>query len=289
MRRPPLARLRVAAALALALALAATGCSRDDPELGPNPAGKTTGAGAGAGAGGLPTVTAGRLTVCTHIPHVPFEFEDAGQLDGIGIELIRVLAGRLALAPVFVQVDTAGPAGALADALVARRCDVAAASLTVTTPGIEDVAVSSPYFRVDQSLLVRRDDQAAYTELQALAGRPVGVVASTTGAAGAATLVAGATVREFAGADALLAALMASEVEAALQDHPANAYHATTTGATAVVRTFDQGERPEYVLALRKGDAALKTAVDDAIARVRSDDTYGTILRHFLGDTAGQV
>ena len=45
----------------------------------------------------------------------------------------------------------------------------------------------------------------------------------------------------------------------------------------------------EYGLALRKGDTALKAALDDALVQVKSDDTYPTILRRFLGDTAGQI
>ncbi|MGI8686436.1 MAG: ABC transporter substrate-binding protein [Acidimicrobiales bacterium] len=241
---------------------------------------------AGPAAGQKPaTVRAGKLTACTAVPDPPFAFEDDGELDGIDIEFVRALAGRLNLVPTFEQVDQ----GQLFKSLDAGRCDIVASSMTITPERLETVDFSAPYFQVDQSLLVRKGDEARFADLPALAGRTIGVLASTNGAAYAKANAGGATVTEFGGADELLTALTGGQVDAALQDLPVNAFDAASTGETVVVKTFADGDKEQYGLAMKKGGTALTTAVDGALVEIRSDDTYPTILRRFLGSTAGQV
>lgn len=277
--------LRSLAAVA-AVALASSACGNDPPKLSADTSPATTAkAPSGPDAGkALTTVKAGKLTACTAVPHAPFELDDAGNLDGIDIELVRALAGRLALAPEFVVVDAAGIFGALD----AGRCDIVASSVTITAERHETVDLSAGYFHVDQSLLVRRGDEARYSDLPALSGRTIGVQTASTGAAYARARATGATIKELPAADELFAALKAGQVDAVLQDHPANAYHAVSGGDSVVAKTFTDSAREEYGLAMRKGQTALKSALDDALTEVRSDDTYPTILRRFLGDTAGQ-
>lgn len=277
-----LAGLRLVA-VAAALALAGAACSDDDGGGDSGGGTPTTLSGPDAGKA-LKTVSAGKLTACTDAPNAPFEFEDGGQLDGIDIELVRAVSGRLALQPAFVAVESE----ALVSALDGGRCDIAASSVPITEESSKSFDFSESYFEITQSLLVRKGDEGALNDLPALSGKTVGVQSGTTGAAFARANAKGATVKEFAGADALFTALEARQVDAALQDLPVNAYNATSTGETVVVKVFAEAEKVQYGLAMKKGSTDLKAAVDSALAEVRSDDTFPTILRRFLGDSAAQ-
>lgn len=274
---------RVAAALVAVVALA--GCSGDDRQTADNATGTTASTLSGPDAGrALQTVKAGTLTACSDVPHPPFEMEADGQYDGIDIELVRAVAGRLGLAPAFVDVE----AGGLFGALDAGRCDLVASAVPVTDERRRTAELSAPYFEVGQSLLVRKGDEGAYGDLPALAGHRVGVQASSPGADYARANAGGATVEELGGADELFAALEARRVDAVVHDQPVNAYHARTTGRTVVAKTFAGGGR-QYAFAMAKGNTALAEAVDGALAQVKADDTYPTILRRFLGDTTGRT
>lgn len=278
-------RLRVLALVTVA-ATAGGACSSSTPgstaaRTPATPARLATGPEAGKA---LKTVAAGKLTACIHTPHPPFEFEDKGDFDGIDTELVRAVAGRLALAPAFVDVP-----GDVIAALDAGTCDIVASAVPVTDELQKTVDFSAPYFQVDQSLLVRKGDEARYGDLPALAGKTIGVQTATAGADYAKVHATGAVVTAFPGPDQLFAALQAKQVDAVLQDLPVNAYHAKTAGDSAVAKTFTDGTKVQYAIAVRKGQEALDAAVADALTQVKSDDTYPTILRRFLGDTAGQI
>lgn len=284
MKTTPFAGVRVLAASATAALVLATGaCSSDDKG---SSSSNTTVAATGPAAGTkLKTVSEGKLTACTDSPYAPFEFEENGQFDGIDIELVRALAGRLALSPEFVDVDFDG----IFSALNAGKCDIVASSVSITEERQKTLDFSDGYFKINQSLLVRKGDEAKYTDLPALAGKTIGVQSATTGADFANANAEGAIVKEFTGADELFTALKAQQVDAVLQDLPVNAYRAKTAGDSVVTKTFTEGEPEQYGLAMKKGQTELKAALDGALMQVKSDDTYPTILRRFLGDNAGQI
>lgn len=273
-------------ATATVLLLAAGACSDDDEPTLAESGSSVDGTASGPETGkALKTVASGKLTACTDVPYAPFEFEENGQFDGIDIELVRALAGRLALTAEFVDVDFDG----IFSALNAGTCDIVASSVTITAERQETLDFTAGYFQINQSLLVRKGDETTLNDLPALSGKTIGVQSSTTGADYAKANAKGATVKEFTGADELFTALRARQVDAALQDLPVNAYNAKTTGETVVSKTFTEGDKEEYGLAMKKGSTELKAALDGALAEVKSDDTYPTILRRFLGDTAGQI
>lgn len=285
MTRRSSSHLRILA-FATVLLLAAGACSNDDEPTLAESGSSLDGAASGPETGkALKTVASGKLTACTDVPYAPFEFEENGQFDGIDIELVRALAGRLALTAEFVDVDFDG----IFSALNAGTCDIVASSVTITAERLETLDFTTGYFQINQSLLVRKGDETTLNDLPALSGKTIGVQSSTTGADYAKANAKGATVKEFTGADELFTALRARQVDAALQDLPVNAYNAKTTGETVVSKTFTEGDKEEYGLAMKKGSTALKAALDGALAEVKSDDTYPTILRRFLGDTAGQI
>ena len=278
--RPVRSRLLV---LVAALALLGAACGDDDDVE--TSATSTTAAGGGTPGENLDLVSEGKLTACTDIPYAPFEFEQDGKFDGIDIELVRAVAGRLGLTAEFKDVDF----DTIFAALGAGECDIVASSVSITPERLETLDFSEGYYEINQSLLVRKGEEATLGDLDKLAGRTIGVQSETTGAAYAQANAKGATIREFTGADELFTALRARQVDAALQDLPVNSYNAKTTGETVVAKVFTEAEKEQYGFAMKKGSAELKAAIDDALEQVKADDTYPTILRRFLGDTAGAI
>ena len=270
-------RLLLALLVVLALVAAACGDDGDDDEGGDGEKPVTEQGQA------LKTVSEGKLTVCTDIPHAPFEFEEEGKVVGIDAEIVRAISGRLGLTPEFRDTDSDG----IFDALDEEKCDVIASSVAITDERKKTVDFSDGYFEIVQSMLVRKADAATYTGFAALKGRTIGVQSGTTGAAFAKKEASphGITVKEFAAADELFTALEANEIDAVVQDFPVNAYNAKTTGDTVVSAKFE-AEKEEYGIVVPKGKDALLKAIDDALTQIRSDDTYNTIIRHYIGEAA---
>lgn len=229
----------------------------------------------------LDTVSKGKLTVCTDIPYAPFEFEEEGKVVGIDAEIVRAISGRLSLTPEFRDTDFEG----IFAALNAGQCDVIASSVSITDERKKTVDFSEGYYEIVQSMLVRKADAATYTGFAALKGRTIGVQSGTTGADFAKKEAGphGITVKEFGAADELFTALRANQVDAVVQDFPVNAYHAKTTGDAVVSARFE-GEKEQYGIVVPKGKDALLNAVNEALRQIRTDDTYNTIIRNYVGD-----
>ncbi|MEO7836079.1 MAG: transporter substrate-binding domain-containing protein [Acidimicrobiales bacterium] len=229
----------------------------------------------------LDTIKAGKLSVCVDVPYAPFEFEEAGELKGVDIDLVKAIAKKVELEADFRDTDFDGIFASLA----AGNCDMIASSVSITEERKKANNFSDGYFEIKQSLLVRKEDASRYTDFATLAGRTIGVQSETTGAEYGKTEGAKADVevKEFTGADELFTALKAKQIDGVVQDFPINAYNAETTGETVVSKTFDT-EPEEYGFVIPKTSAALLEAVNGALADLRDDGTYDDILVEHLGE-----
>jgi polar amino acid transport system substrate-binding protein len=232
----------------------------------------------------LSTVSKGKLTVCSDMPYAPFEYEENGQARGIDVDLVKAIAGRLSITADFRDTDF----DAIFAALKKGDCDIIASSVSITDERKKQNDFSDGYFKIHQSLLVRKGEETKYKDLPDLKGKTIGVQSETTGAAYAKDKATGASIREFTGADELFTALKAGQVDAVLQDEPVNAYNAKTTGETVIAKVFSDQEE-QYGFVIPKGKTALKDAINQGLKDIRSDDSYRTILTNYLGTTAGQV
>ncbi len=235
----------------------------------------------------LKTVTKGKLTACIDTSNRPFAFEEGDQVDGVEPELLRGLAGRFALETAFVPTARE----AALEGVDSGKCDFTG---MVMSEEVEKTHLfTEPYFVVYPSLLVRTTDADRYNGVATLKGRVVGVQAGTTAAAYAKANARGATVKEFTGDpenDGLFAALDGGQVDAVIHDLPGAAFRAGTSGGkTAVTKIFTDAEKKIYAFALPKDQGDLQKVLDDGLVQVKSDDTYPTVLRRFLGDFAAQA
>jgi len=224
------------------------------------------------------TASQGTLTVCSDIPYAPFEFEENGRAVGIDIELMTAVAEGLDLRVSFKDTDFDGIFAALA----AGQCDVVASSVSITEERLRNNEFTSGYYEIRQSILVRKADVERYASLESLRGRTIGVQAGTTGEGYAQANATGSTVRSFTGADELFTALRANQVDAVLQDLPVNAYHAQTSGETAVsARLASEAEQLGFVV--KKGNTRLRDDINAELEELAASGKRDEILRKYLG------
>ncbi len=252
---------RLLAAL-MALALLATACGGD------------------ADTGEYALVTAETLTVCTDSPYPPMEFEDpeTGEYTGFDIELMRAIAGELGLELSVVNSGFDPITSGLA--METDQCDIAAASITITAEREANIDFSDGYFSGDQSLLAA--EEMGLTGLADLAGKNIGVQSGTTGEIYANENNPGATVIGFENPGDLITALLAGEVDAALQDIVVNGDAALSNPNLTIIETYPTEEF--YGFAVKEeGKEALLEAVNSALATLRDNGTYDRIYNVWFG------
>ena len=243
--------------------------------------------GAASAPAAFKTKTAGTLTVCSDIPYAPFEYYENGAdgpVIGIDAEIVSAAAQGLGLKTEFRKT----PFDGIFAALAASQCDIIASSVSITEDRKKSNDFTDGYFTIHQSILVRSED-ATLNDLSALEGRVVGVQTATTGAdfAKKDAKADGYDVKEFAGADDLIVALKAKQVDAVVQDSPINGYAATKSDGALVVSKVFEGGGEAYGFVVPKDNPDLTAALNGTLTTMKSDGRYKTILTKYLGDTAG--
>ncbi len=292
-------------ALFVSLSLLAAACSSDSAETEAAPA-ATEAAAIETVAGGAETeaaapdteaVAAGaeltlikpsQVTVCSDIPYAPFEYYENGadgKVIGIDVELVEAITADNGLTADFIKT----PFDGIFAALAAGQCDIIASSVSITDERKESNDFTDPYFTIQQTILVRSSDAATLNDTPALKGKKVGAQAATTGAefANAEGAKNGFEVTEFQGADEMVAALKAGQVDAAIQDSPVNGYAATQSDGELSVSKVFEGAGEAYGFVVPKSNPALRDAMNASLAELRDSGKYQEIITKYLGAAAG--
>ncbi|GAB2568185.1 basic amino acid ABC transporter substrate-binding protein [Paractinoplanes abujensis] len=261
------ARLAAVALLAIG---AVAGCAKDDTST-------TT-------EGGVKLIKSGALVTCTHLPYAPFQSKDAaGKVVGFDVALIDLVAKKLSVTQEIVDTPFEGIKSG-AD-LNSGKCDVAAAGMTITDERKQVLDFSDPYFDATQALNTLPGKEVK--TLEELKGKRIGVQGGTTGddyiKAQVKEKSLDLEVVAYKDLAALQQALATNQVAAAVGDLPVwNDYIKANPGKAVVTAGFDTGE--QYGFAVKKGNAELLKAVNDAISASRTDGTYDKIYAEWIGE-----
>jgi polar amino acid transport system substrate-binding protein len=266
-----LVRCLWAVAIAAVLALAACG---DDDE-----------GGGGGGAEGAPEVDLvddGRLTTCTHLPYRPFQFEQGGEIVGFDVDLVDLVAKELGVTQTIVDTPFEGIQSG--EDLNARKCDIAAAAMTITPERQEKIDFSDPYFDADQALLVKKG--SGIKSLDDLQGKTLGVQSGTTGKLYAEENADGVELKDYEDLALEVSSVKSGQVDGAINDIPVLLDYAKQNPDVEVATTFKTGE--QYGFATKKGTSEeLMQVVNDVIRRARSDGTYDRLYEKWFGTKPG--
>lgn len=300
---------RASVALLLSLGLFAAGCSKDSSDTtaaSDTAAAETTAAATETSAAATETTAAAAaetsaaaapadlklikgsdITVCSDIPYAPFEYYENGAdgaVVGIDADLVNAIAADNGLTASFVKT----PFDGIFAALAAGSCDIIASSVSITEERKAANDFTDPYFTIQQTILVRSGDAATLNDTPALKDKKVGAQSGTTGAdfAKAEGSKNGFDVTEFQGADEMIAALKAGQVDAVIQDSPINGYAATqSSGELTVSKVFD-GAGEAYGFVVPKSNPGLRDAMNASLKELNDSGKYKEIITKYLGSAA---
>jgi polar amino acid transport system substrate-binding protein len=163
------------------------------------------------------------------------------------------------------------------------KCDIAAAGMTITDERKKAILFSEPYFDATQALLV--PNGSTVKTLADLKGKKLGAQASTTGLdyANKNKDANGYEIVEFQDLAAQTQALLTGQVDGAINDLPVWSEAIKQNPGKATIATqFDTGE--QYGFGMKLGNDALKKVVDEVITTAKSDGTYETLFKKWIGE-----
>jgi polar amino acid transport system substrate-binding protein len=263
-----------------AAALAISGCGGDDDDD------DTT----AAGDGDIQLIQEGKLTVCTHLPYEPFQYQDeSGEVVGFDVDLLNLLAEDLGVEQEVLNVGeweqvTSGAVFA------ANRCDVGMGAMTITEERAQALHISDPYFDATQALIVQAG--SGIQGLEDLEGELVGVQTGTTGQDYGEENAEkfGYTTQNFEDLALQLNALKAGQIAAAINDNVPILSFVEENPDTEMVTEFDTGE--EYGFPAKKDDPnaeRLIARLNELLAQAFEDGTYEEIYEKWFGVKPGET
>jgi polar amino acid transport system substrate-binding protein len=231
-------------------------------------------------AGGVKIVKKGTLTVCTHLPYKPFQYNEGGKVVGFDVDMMDLVAKKLDLKQSIFDTPFEGIESG--QSLNTGKCDVAAAGMTITEDRQKVLDFSEPYFDATQAMLVAKD--SPIKGLEDLDGKTVGVQLGTTGADYVRSKAPkGAKIKEYEDLALLSAAVKSGQIDAGVNDNGVLYDYVKSNPDTQVATEFDTGEQYGFAVAKGQNDKLLK-AVDDAIAKAKSDGTSDEIYKKYFGE-----
>jgi len=238
------------------------------------------GSGSKTAAGGVELVKAGQLTTCTHLPYPPFQSEIDGKVQGFDVALIDLVADDLGVKQQILDTPFENfKTGAF---LNSGECDLAAAGMTITDERKKNVDFSDPYFNATQAVLVDKGSGVGSLADVKAKNVKLGAQAQTTGEDYAKGQ--GFDPVSFESSDAVLNGLRTGQVKAVVIDYPVvQGWLKDKANADAfrVAEQIDTGE--EYGFTVKKGNTALREAIDKALADAEADGTYKKLYEKWIG------
>ena len=241
--------------------------------------------GGGGGGAGEPTVdliNEGKVTTCTHMPYKPFQFEQGGEIVGFDVDLVDLVAKRLGVEQAIVDTPFEGIQSG--EDLNARKCDIAAAAMTITPEREQKIAFSDPYFDANQALLVKKG--SGIKALADLDGKTLGVQSGTTGKMYAEENAQGVELKDYEDLALQLTSVKNDQVPAAINDIPVLLDFAKENPDVEVAAQFETGE--QYGFGMKKGTSQeLQAVVNRVIQRAKDDGTYERLYEKWFGTKPG--
>ncbi|MDQ2845933.1 MAG: ABC transporter substrate-binding protein [Actinomycetota bacterium] len=223
------------------------------------------------------------LTVCTSLPYPPFEVDDgSGNIVGFDMDFMDWMAKDLGIQKKVVALLFPGIQSG--QAMKSKKCDVAAAAMTITAERKAGITFSDPYYDASQALMVLSD--SSVKGLADLKGKKLGAQTGTTGLLYANKYAAqyGYSVLQYTQISDEEQALVSHKIDAAIHDQPAlNQYVKQQAGKAKVVANFNTGEQYGFGMAL--GNTALTKVANYAIAQALKDGTYKSSFMKWIGGT----
>ncbi|MEM7222554.1 MAG: ABC transporter substrate-binding protein [Pseudomonadota bacterium] len=226
----------------------------------------------------------GKLTYGTAATFAPFEYTVDGQLTGYDIELGAHMAELMGLAVDPLNMEFKG----LIPALQGGRIDIINSAMYIKPERAEQVDFI-PYMRVGNEIIVAKGNPKNIQNRADLCGMTVAV---TLGGIQESYAREDSAKCEAAGKSAVTVMTLPTAQDSALtvRQGRADAFYNSTPGATVQITALPDvyeivGETfaadTQIGFAVRKGDAAMKKMVTDALMKSVDDGTYHALIKKY--------
>ncbi|MBE7209939.1 MAG: ABC transporter permease subunit [Gluconacetobacter diazotrophicus] len=206
----------------------------------------------------------------------PFVFHDPAdqkQLTGFEVELITELARRIGRTPQFVQNDWDGLIPGLGRGLY----DVVIDGIEITPEHARAVDFTEPYYETAEQIAVRRDEPG-FDGIASLRGHTVGSLKDTTSLK-LLEAEGGVRIRSYEDETNAYSDLENGRLDAVMLDAPIALYYAVPDPHLKL--SGGPVGSLVYGIALPKGHAALRDALDEGLASMKRDGTLARILQRW--------
>ncbi len=223
---------------------------------------------------------AGKLRVAVDTTYPPMEFEDTtGKIIGLDVDLARELAKVLKVEAEFIVMPWDG----ILAGLQSNRYDIIMSSMNVTPERAAQVNFV-PYISMGQVFVVKQKAPMVTKDTD-LAGKTVAVQVDTTSFTAVEAIKKGGVkikaIKTFPGATETFSALKANQADVIVTDEAVGRYYTGLDAKTFVVS--GNAIKPEPIgIAVRKSDAKLFKALEEAVKTIKANGTYARIYKQWL-------
>ena len=223
----------------------------------------------------LTTVNAGKLTMSTNAAFPPYEMTtDAGELEGIDVEIAGAIADNLGLE---LQIDDMDFDAALLAAQQGKS-DMVMAGVTVNEERKQVMEFSDTYASGVQVVIVKEGSEIVTVD--DLAGHMIGTQRGTTGYIYCSDDFGEDSVTAYDNGLTAVQALNNGQVDCVVIDSaPAKEFVAANEGLVILDSEYAV---EDYAIGMAKGNTALVEAVNGALAELKADGTIDAILAKYI-------
>ena len=217
---------------------------------------------------------AGKLKMGTESGFAPFEYVEGGEIVGIDIDIANEIVAAWGVELEIQDMDFSAVLTGVSTGVV----DIGLAGITRTEERMKNMDFSEPYFVSYQVIVVRNDSDIAGKD--DLNGKTIGAQAGTTGEELAAEIVGDANV---VGYDKYIMAvqdLKNGQIDAIIMDHLPAQGHVNKNADEIKYIDTPIGE-DNYCIAMKKGSADLKKAIDDILSEMKSSGRLDEIIQKY--------
>lgn len=218
------------------------------------------------------------LVMATNAEFPPYEYYEGEDIVGIDAEFAAAIAEKLGMElkiedMAFDSVITAVQSG---------KADFGAAGMTVTPERALQVDFSDSYYTGRQVIIVT-EDNTDITGPDDLEGKKMGVQQGTTGDLYASDDYGDENVERYNKGFEAVQALLQGKIDAVIiDDQPAQTFVEESEGLKILDTEYVE---EEYALCFKK-DSDLVEKVNAAIAELKKDGTFDTIIDKYIGSSA---
>ena len=220
------------------------------------------------------TLKAGVLTVGSDCTWQPMEYVEGDKIVGFDVDLTKAIAEKLGL-----ELDYQNTAwDGMFPAVAAHKFDMVISSITIYPERKEEMDFSDPYYRIDQSVSVKKD--SGIDSAEKMNGKKAGVQLGTTGEIEAKKM-SGVTVQTYDDIIMAFEDLRAGRVDAIICDSPVGDAYAVKNPDFMTGFTINTNEY--YGIGFAKDTPELVKAVNLALKAIKEDGTYEKISQTWFG------